>query len=566
MFILGEGKGTQLADLVVNEITDAGGVAVPNYDSVENGESIVATAINHFGRIDILINNAGILRDRSFANLSESEWDIIFQVHVKGAFKCTKAAWPFMRKQKYGRIILTSSASGLYGNFGQTNYGAAKLALVGFANALVIEGRKSNIHVNTIAPISETRMTIDIMGDSGMMIPEHVAPVVLYMCHERCEDSGDIIETGGGFAAQVKWQKAEGIQMRKYLGDNITMEKVAETWEKITDFSVTCEAETITGSTMLVTESIQKLPEHCPEEKLVELLCSQKLEDGVIDYEADDIIKYALSVGAKIPDDIPFLFEGHLDFSALPSYVSVYAVTSMMHTMQSSISDVPGMERVDPSRVLHGEQYVELSQPLPTSGKLILRNRVVDLLDKKRFSSLICEMDILDEDENNIGMMQSVALFMGSGGIGRKGQCPKHIKPAAMPDREPDAVCQDVTSASQAALFRLNGDKNPIHIDPDMAAMMGFQVPILHGLCSFGFAMRHVLKTYANNDASLFKAMKVQFSKPVKPGDTLVTEMWRADSRILFQTRVKETGDLVIKGGFIDLKSVHVDKHQSSKL
>lgn len=149
-------RARQAADVVVDEIKAAGGKAVANYDSVEHGERIIATAIREFGRIDILLNNAGILRDVSFKNIKDQDWDLIVQVHVKGAYKCARAAWPHFRKQKYGRVINTASAAGLFGSFGQTNYSAAKLAMVGFTETLAKEGAKYNILCNVIAPIGES--------------------------------------------------------------------------------------------------------------------------------------------------------------------------------------------------------------------------------------------------------------------------------------------------------------------------------------------------------------------------------------------------------------------------
>lgn len=149
----------QAADVVVDEIKAAGGKAVANYDSVEFGEKIIDTAVKSFGRIDILINNAGILRDISFKNLTDQDWDLIMKVHVTGAYKCARAAWPHFRKQKYGRVINTASAAGLYGSFGQTNYSAAKLAMVGFTETLAKEGAKYNMHCNVIAPIGKFGLT-----------------------------------------------------------------------------------------------------------------------------------------------------------------------------------------------------------------------------------------------------------------------------------------------------------------------------------------------------------------------------------------------------------------------
>ena len=151
----GEGAGTSAADRVVDEIIAAGGQAVANYDSVEDGERIVQTALDAFGRVDILVNNDGILRDASFHKMTEADWEKIYRVHLYGGFKVTHAIWPYLRDQGYGRVIMTSSAAGLYGNFGQANYGSAKLGLLGLANSLAVEGEKRNVLVNTIAPLAD---------------------------------------------------------------------------------------------------------------------------------------------------------------------------------------------------------------------------------------------------------------------------------------------------------------------------------------------------------------------------------------------------------------------------
>ena len=147
----GKGASSRAADKVVDEIKAAGGEAVANYDSVTDGEKIVQTAIDTWGRIDIVVNNAGILRDISFAKMTQQDWDLIYQVHVLGSYKVTKAAWPYMREQRYGRIVMTTSTSGIYGNFGQSNYSMAKMSLVGFAYTLAMEGAKRNINVNVIS-------------------------------------------------------------------------------------------------------------------------------------------------------------------------------------------------------------------------------------------------------------------------------------------------------------------------------------------------------------------------------------------------------------------------------
>jgi 3-hydroxyacyl-CoA dehydrogenase/3a,7a,12a-trihydroxy-5b-cholest-24-enoyl-CoA hydratase len=231
-----EGTSSAPADQVVAEIKKAGGQAVANYDSVENGDKIVKTAIDTFGRIDILINNAGILRDVGFGRMSDQEWDIITAVHLKGVYKCTRAAWDHMRTQKYGRIVMTTSPAGLYGNVGQANYSAAKLGQVGFANTLAKEGKKLNIKVNTIAPIANSRMTQTVMPKEVLevMKPESIATMVCFLCHESCPESGSIFELAAGWYSKVRWQRSPGVGLNP---NGTTLEELAENFSKITDFS-----------------------------------------------------------------------------------------------------------------------------------------------------------------------------------------------------------------------------------------------------------------------------------------------------------------------------------------
>jgi len=205
---LGKGKSSAAADKVVEEIKAAGGEAVANYDSVEAGDAIVKSAIDAFGRIDIVINNAGILRDTTFLKMKDEDWDLIYRVHLLGAYKVTKAAWNYMRDQGYGRIVMTASAAGLYGNFGQANYSAMKLAQLGFANSLAIEGDKKNIHVNTIAPIAGSRMTETVLPPDLIQAlkPEYVVPLVAYLCHESCDVNGSVFEVGAGWIGKLRWE------------------------------------------------------------------------------------------------------------------------------------------------------------------------------------------------------------------------------------------------------------------------------------------------------------------------------------------------------------------------
>lgn len=207
----GKGSSSSAADKVVEEIKANGGEAVANYDSVEFGEKIIKTAMDSFGRVDILLNNAGILRDISFQKMKQEDWDLIIKVHMTGTFSCSRAAWNIMRQQGYGRIINTASAAGLFGSFGQVNYSAAKLGIHGFTQALAKEGQKRNILVNTIAPLAASRMLETVMPPDVLanLKPALVIPLVAYLCHDTNKETGSIFEIGGGFAAKLRWQRAE---------------------------------------------------------------------------------------------------------------------------------------------------------------------------------------------------------------------------------------------------------------------------------------------------------------------------------------------------------------------
>ena len=234
----GTGSSSSAADHVVEEIRGLGGQAVPNYDNVATlvgGENIVRTAIDAFGKVDILINNAGILLDSTFSKMDEKNWDAVVAVHLKGTFCVTRPAFIHMMHQGYGRIIMTTSGSGLFGNFGQTNYASAKMGVVGFANVLKLEGAKYNIKTNVLAPVAGTRLTEDVVPPElfRRMRVDFVTPAVLYMCSEQCQDSGVVINAGLGYFSRSAIMTGEGVILSD--GNKIpTPEEVMENWGRIT--------------------------------------------------------------------------------------------------------------------------------------------------------------------------------------------------------------------------------------------------------------------------------------------------------------------------------------------
>jgi len=231
----GSGGHSEASLKVVEEIRSAGGEAMANGSSVTDDAGVakmVKDTMDAWGRIDILVANAGILRDKTFAKMELPDFQVVLDVHLIGTVKPAKAVWEIMRTQNYGRIVVTTSSSGLYGNFGQSNYGAAKLGLIGFMNTLKLEGQKNNIHVNAIAPVAATRMTENLMPPAVLeqLKPEFVTPGVVFLCSDEAP-TGHVLTAGGGAFALARIVETEGV----YLGHEASVESVRDSWAKITD-------------------------------------------------------------------------------------------------------------------------------------------------------------------------------------------------------------------------------------------------------------------------------------------------------------------------------------------
>lgn len=241
----GEGKSSRAADSVVEEILTAGGEAVASHDSVEDGEAIIRTALDNFDRVDVVVNNAGILRDATFRKMSQEDWDLIYRVHVLGAYRVIKAAWPVMSDQGYGRIVNTTSAAGIYGNFGQANYACAKRGLIGLTNTLAIEGARRGIKANVIAPVAGSRLTETVLPREVVeaLKPEFVTPLVVNLCAEDCGETGSLFEVGAGWISKLRWERSKGVNFPP--DDEMTAEQVKAVWEEIGDFTDADHPESI---------------------------------------------------------------------------------------------------------------------------------------------------------------------------------------------------------------------------------------------------------------------------------------------------------------------------------
>ena len=553
----GEGKSSESADLVVEEIKKAGGEAVANYDSVEDGDAIVRTAMDAWGRVDIVINNAGILRDKSFKNMTDADWDIIFRVHNYGAYKVTKAAWPIMTEQGYGRVLFTTSSAGIYGNFGQTNYGSAKLSLVGFANTLSLEGQRKNVLVNTIAPFAASRLTEGLLPPAvfDSLKPEYVSPIVAYLCSEDSDTTGGVYEVGGGFYSSLRWERTKGKLFR--LGREVSPDDIQSSWKQINDFGESDHISSVMESLGPIIQNVEAGPSKGGNEFIdADEALGAKYPDRTSSYDEGDLALYALGVGAATdPNDgqgLRLVYEGHGGgMKALPTFAVIPGTNAVLGFAKEGIT-APGLN-YGLDRVLHGEQYIELARPLPLKATLTTKGTVTDIWDKGKGALVVTAFDSYDEDGDLLIKNEMTAFIRGAGGWGGERGPSSDIN--VPPAREPDVVVEDAIPDNQALLYRLSGDWNPLHVDPGMAKAFGFERPILHGLCTFGYAGRRVLERFApEGNPDFFKSIKVRFADNVYPGDTLITEMWKeSDQRVVFQCKVKERDSVVISNAAIEL-------------
>lgn len=245
----GRGADATAAEEVAAEITATHGRAVADHHDIstpDGGAAVVQTAIDAFGRVDVVVNNAGILRDAAFHNMTPQQWEAVRRVHLDGTFHVTRAAWPHMREQRFGRVVMTTSGAGIYGNFGQANYGAAKLGMVGLMNVLAIEGARYGITVNAIAPVAATRMTEGLMGgsvDATDLDPAWVSPVVVWLATEECDLTGEIVRTKGGHYARIRTLESRGVDFPQVP----TVEELAARWDDISDMSRATEGHIAIG-------------------------------------------------------------------------------------------------------------------------------------------------------------------------------------------------------------------------------------------------------------------------------------------------------------------------------
>lgn len=422
---------------------------------------------------------------------------------------------------------------------------------------MALEGRKNNIFVNTIAPNAGTQLTRTIMPEEVVQAfkPDYVAPLVLLLCSDQMPDppTGLLFEVGCGWQTRTRWQRSGGHGFPVDI--KLTPEQVAEKFSSIVNFNdgradhpesnqdglakIMNNMENKSNKTSSSSESNYL--------EAIEKAKQAKAEGTEYSYDDRDVILYNLSLNAK-RTDLPLVYENDDNFQVLPTFgvIPYFGAVSPF-----SMDDV--VPNFSPMMLLHGEQYLEIRKfPIPTAAKTVSYPKLIEVVDKGNAGIVVTGTVTKDANTGeDLFYNESTVFIRGSGGFGgpkkgtNRGAATTVYQP---PKRSPDKVVEEKTSDDQAALYRLNGDRNPLHIDPEFSKVGGFKDPILHGLCFFGFSGKHIVQSFGQ-----FKNIKVRFAGTVIPGQTLVTEMWKEGNKVIFQTKVKETGKLCIAGAGVEL-------------
>lgn len=530
-------------ETVVNEIKKAGGEAVGDKSNVvTQAEQIVKTALDTYGRIDILVNNAGILRDRSFAKITDEEWFAVQDVHVLASFRLSKLVWPIFLKQKSGNIINTTSSSGIYGNFGQTNYATAKSAMLGFSKTLAQEGYKYGIRVNAIAPHAETAMTATSFKENefNKFDPSQVSPFYVVLASDKVKTTGETFEIGAGYAANTRFQRSWGALS---TDKKPTAEFIRDHFNEITDFTKFQLIKSPKESYLGIFERISSEQNDDDDDD------DDDEDDNIFKYTDRDSILYNLGLGATAKE-LKYTYEQDPNFQVLPTY----GVIPFMTVNDGGVKIDELLNNFDFAYLLHGEQYLKINKfPIPTSARLQTTAKPVAVINKgDKAAVVVGGFNTVDADSGEEIFYNESTSFI------RKAQAkdPKVYQQRStfataaneIPKRTPDFETTVKTSVDQAAIYRLSGDYNPLHIDSKISKKAGFPNPILHGLATFGISAKQLYEKFGT-----YNEAKVRFTSVVFPGEHLKVRAWKEGNKVIFQTLVVERNVIVINNAALNL-------------
>jgi NAD(P)-dependent dehydrogenase (short-subunit alcohol dehydrogenase family)/acyl dehydratase len=511
----GSGASSGPADAVVAEIQAARGEAVADSHSVVNGgEAIIATALAAFGRIDIVVNNAGILRDKAFHNMTHEAFDAVLDVHLRGAMHVARAAFPHMRTQGFGRIINTTSTAGLLGNFGQTNYGSAKAGLYGMTRVLAIEGGRHNILVNCVAPVASTRMTgmVDNPEYSAMMSPDLVSPVVAYLASAECEVTGEVFSAVGGRVARFFLGLTSGWQ-----SSFLTAEDVRDHLSEIRD------------------EVGYTVPTTAVEE--VELVTSRLATGGVTLTPAEpaplDPSKLGItwSLGRTLVEQSRVLDYAEATNDPNPLYAQGVAVPPLFGVVASfpgMVSSVRAVVPPEANQIVHGSHDMHFHRPI-TAG-LALDTTTEAHSYRVRGNNTFFHIRLASRDDAGNLVLEQFSAFAIRGysnSVDAGPDVPGHALPAL---GDLVSVGEYVSHVDDDQTFRYakaSGDQSPIHLDPEIARSAGLPGIIVHGLCTMAMCARAVTETVAQGDPRWLSRLAVRFAGNVLPGADVLTTIYQ---------------------------------------
>ncbi|RLV93819.1 hypothetical protein JA1_002164 [Spathaspora sp. JA1] len=534
------------ASQTVAEIKAAGGEAhADQHDVATQGQEIINNVINKYGTIHVLVNNAGILRDRSFSKMTKQEWDSVQKVHLNGTFNLCRLAWPYFNDQKYGRIVNITSTSGIYGNFGQANYAAAKAAILGFTKTLAVEGAKNNIKCNIVAPHAETAMTLTIFReeDKNLYHADQVAPLLVYLGSEEVPVTGETFEVGGGWIGNTRWQRAKGAVSKD---DVTTVEFVRDHLDEITDFSSVENPKSASESSMAILAAVGGDEEEDDDDEEEEEE-EEEEDDPVFRFNDRDVILYNIALGADTTQ-LNYVYENDANFEVIPTFG--HLITFNSGKSQNSFARL--LRNFQPMMLLHGEHYLKVHKwPPPTEGAIKTTFNPLAVTQKGTNTIVVHGSQSVDVETGEVVYSNEGTYFIRNcqGDTKVYGQRRSFaMEQFNAPKRQPDFQIDVKISPHLAALYRLSGDRNPLHIDPEFAKGAKFPKPILHGMCSYGLSAKVLIDKFG-----MFDEIKARFTGIVFPGETLRVFAWKEGDVVIFQSHVVERGTIAINNAAIKL-------------